>query len=76
MHTALYRANALLTYAGSVLAILALLATLSGAPPVCSRPRRAARAALPPFSARARTRGLVPRNRSAAAAAVRTLRST
>ena len=30
MHTAAYRANALLTYAGSALAILAVLATLTG----------------------------------------------
>lgn len=31
MHTALYRANALLTYAGSVLAVLCVLATITGA---------------------------------------------
>ena len=30
MHTALYRANALLTYAGTALAILAALASLTG----------------------------------------------
>ena len=32
MHTALFRANALLTYAGTVLAGLAILATLTGTP--------------------------------------------
>lgn len=36
MHTAAFRANALLTYAGTALAILAALASLTGAQPRCA----------------------------------------
>ncbi len=40
MHTAAYRANALLTYAGTALAILAALASLTGAPVTAAAARR------------------------------------
>ena len=35
MHTAAFRANALLTYAGTALAVLAALASVTGAPSRC-----------------------------------------
>jgi hypothetical protein len=37
MHTAAFRANALLTFAGTALAVLAALASVTGAPPAMRR---------------------------------------
>jgi Signal peptidase subunit len=65
VHTAAYRANALLTYSGSALAILAVLASLTGAlrqcrDEACSLTRTRPLAPLEPCSGRPARKGGAP----------------